>query len=98
MKIKHYLFALFFSDQNSPKASIDMRREHAADKRVGSRVERCQRLDERRQGYGVLRVRYVVVYLEQVKYYVRRPAQHENWKINNKINNKTMFYISKTSW
>jgi hypothetical protein len=52
-------------------------REHAAYKRVGSRVERRQTLDK--GGYGKIALRrwYMIVHLEQIKHDVWRPAQHE---------------------
>lgn len=47
---------------------------------VGSTVERRQTLDERRHSNIGLRARNVTVHLQQVKYDVRAPTQHEHCK------------------
>lgn len=54
---------------------------------VGGGIQRCKTLYESGESNSCLRFRYVTIYLEQVEYDVRAPAQDKDCKTKQFINN-----------
>lgn len=61
-----------------PERAEYLRGEQAVDKRIRRRIERCETLNECGDGNVGLRVRYLPEDLQQIEYYVRRPADDEH--------------------
>lgn len=66
----------------SVNGTTEVRREHIVNQGIGCAVQRCQTLDEVRDGDRVLTQRNVPIDLQQTPQKVRCPAKHED--CNNK--------------